>query len=130
VATSTIQRLIDSGLQFGEMSKQQAEQLVKQLVKIGDVQKKDAEKTINAIVARGRETSEQIAETVQREVSKQVTWLSERFDDLENRFEELAESITDRVNGGDSDEAAPAKKKAAGSSGVAPVAKSRAERDG
>ena len=45
----------------------------------------------------GRETSERIAANVQREVAKQVAIMTERFDELEERFEALTEMLVDRV---------------------------------
>ena len=44
--TSPIQKLIDAGIQFSDVSKKQAEKIVSQLVKAGDVQKRDAEKVV------------------------------------------------------------------------------------
>ena len=97
MANSTLQRLLDAGVQFGEMSRKQAESVVRQLVKAGEVQRGDAEKLIGGLVERGKDTSERLSEVIQREVSKQVTWMSERFDELEDRFEDLAESVAARV---------------------------------
>ena len=86
MATSTIQRLLDAGVQFGEMSRRQAESVVRQLVKAGEVQRRDAEKLIGDLVDRGRTGSEKLADLIQREVSKQVGWMSDRFDELEDRI--------------------------------------------
>ena len=46
MAKSTLQRLVDSGLQVSEMSRQQAESVVRQLVKAGEVQRRDAENLV------------------------------------------------------------------------------------
>ena len=167
MANSTLQRLLDAGVQFGEMSKKQAESVARQLVKAGEIQKRDTERLVNDLVERGRETSDRLSDAIQREVSKQVSWLSERFDDLEDRFEDLASSLAERVGNSEKSatdaapapaekkapvkkkapakktpatKKAPTKKKAAarkkaparkavGSSGVAAVATTRAERD-
>jgi polyhydroxyalkanoate synthesis regulator phasin len=93
----TIQQLIDAGVEFTEVSRNQADAFVKQLVDRGEVQRQDAERVVKALVDRGRETSERIAATVQREVSKQVGIMTERFDELEQRFEALTEMLVDRV---------------------------------
>jgi polyhydroxyalkanoate synthesis regulator phasin len=77
------------------------------MVKAGEVRRGDAEKAVQTLLDRGRETSERFNDTLQKEFSKQVSWLSERFDELEDRFEELAEKIAERVK---NETAAPAKK--------------------
>jgi polyhydroxyalkanoate synthesis regulator phasin len=97
MANTTVQRIVDAGADFSDMSRKQAESIVKALVKAGEVRRADAEKAVQTIVDRSRETSDRLGDNVQREVSKQMTWLSERFDELEDRFEELAEKIAERV---------------------------------
>ena len=97
MAQSSLQRFLDAGVQFGEMSRKQAESAVRQLVKAGEANRRDTEKLVADLVERGKETSERLSETIQREVSKQVSWMSERFDTLEDRFEDLAENLADRV---------------------------------
>ena len=93
----TIQQLIDAGVEFTEVTREKADAFVKQLVDRGEVQRRDAERVVQELVDRGRETSERIAANVQREVAKQVAIMSERFDELEERFEALTEMLAERV---------------------------------
>ena len=93
----TIQQLIDAGVEFTEVTRERADAFVKQLVDKGEVQRRDAERIVQELVDRGRETSERITANVQREVAKQVAIMSERFDELEKRFEALTESLAARV---------------------------------
>jgi polyhydroxyalkanoate synthesis regulator phasin len=93
----SIQQLIDAGVEFTEVTRKQADSFVKQLVQAGDVKKGDAETIVQQIVDRGRETSERISANVQREVAKQVSWFSERFDELEDRFEALATKLGEKA---------------------------------
>jgi len=93
----TIQQLIDAGVEFTEVTRERADAFVKQLVDRGEVQRRDAERVVQELVDRGRETSERIAANVQREVSKQVAIMTERFDELEARFETLTELLVERV---------------------------------
>ncbi|MFK7918431.1 MAG: hypothetical protein AB8G14_10165, partial [Ilumatobacter sp.] len=76
MAQSSLQRLLDAGVQFGEMSRKQAEGVVRQLVKAGDVQRRDTEKLVASLVERGKDTSDRLSDIIQREVSKQVSWMS------------------------------------------------------
>lgn len=106
MAKNVIQNLIDSGLALTEVQRQQAEKLVKDLVKSGEVRRKEAEKTVQALIERGKETSAMMSEVVKGEVTKQLGWLANRVDDLEDQLEGL---VTRMSNAGPS----PAKKTAA-----------------
>ena len=57
-ANSLIKRLLDAGMQFTEMSQEQAEKIVKELVKSGQARRKDSEKLVEELVSRGREAGE------------------------------------------------------------------------
>ncbi len=98
MSNSTIKKFLDAGTQFTEMSKKQAESLVKTLIKSGEMQRKDADKVIQKLVARGKETTDKISALVQHEVAKQVTAFSDRFDEMEDRVEALAKSVRGRAS--------------------------------
>lgn len=111
MAKNLLQNLIDSGIQFGEVQRKQADKVVKRLVKTGEVQRKEAERTAKALVEKGKETTASVAEIVQREVAKQLGWIAERFDDVEDQLEAVARRIADggrEVASDVSDAAAPA----------------------
>ena len=67
-----LKRLLDAGMQFTEMSQEQAEKLVKEFVKTGQARRKDSEQMVQQLVDRGRSATEQIVSTVQAELSKQL----------------------------------------------------------
>lgn len=110
MAQNALQRLLDAGVEFTNLSRKQAESIVSSLVKAGEVRRADAEQAVQDLLARGRETTDRLADSVQREVSKQIEWMSGRFDELEERFEELSERINERMQGGAPAGKAPAKK--------------------
>jgi polyhydroxyalkanoate synthesis regulator phasin len=97
MAKSTVQRLVDAGVEFTDMSRKQAESIVKSLVKAGEVRRADADKAVQTLLDRSRETSDRVADSVQQELSRQMTWLSERFDELEERLDDLVETVAARV---------------------------------
>lgn len=97
MAKSTLQRLVDSGLQISEMSRQQAESVVRQLVKAGEVQRRDAEDLVQRLLEMGRETTIRVAEQVEAELLRQVRQVSARLDDVESRVE----SLTSQLRAGD-----------------------------
>ena len=110
MANSTIKKFLDAGVHVTEMSKQQAESLVKSLVKSGEMKRKDADQAIQALVTRGKQTTDKISTLVQHEVAKQAAAFSERFDELEDRFEALAKSLINAANksGSGTESSAPA----------------------
>jgi polyhydroxyalkanoate synthesis regulator phasin len=106
MAASPLKKLIDGGVELADLSRKQIDTMAKQLAKVGDVRRKDAEQFVDELVHRSRETSdqfsasvEQIVTSMQREVGKQVALLAERFDELEDRLEDLAESLTGQRDG-------------------------------
>ena len=58
MAKNTLQRLLDEGVQFTEMSRKQAESTVKKLVKAGEVRRSEAEATVQSLLERGKETAD------------------------------------------------------------------------
>ena len=109
MAKSTLQRLVDSGLQVSEMSRQQAESVVRQLVKAGEVQRRDAENLVQKLLEMGRETTFRLAEQVEAELVRQVRQLSTRLDDVEDRLESLSRQVRERDSGSPAGEHTPAK---------------------
>jgi polyhydroxyalkanoate synthesis regulator phasin len=89
MAKSSIKKFIEAGVQFSEMSRDKAEEIVRKMVKSGDLRAKDAEQTIQTLVDRGRETTERIAAGVQAEVAKQLAVLQTQFELLESKLESL-----------------------------------------
>src|SRR5436190_3231028 len=91
--STPIKSYLDAGIQFAEMSRKQAEQLVQSLVKAGEVRRKDAEHLVQSFVERSRETTERLSSIVQGEVAKQLKAMTARFDELETRLEAMAPAV-------------------------------------
>ena len=53
MAKNTLQKLLNAGVQFTEMSRQQAESAVKTMVKAGEVRRSDAEAIIQQLIETG-----------------------------------------------------------------------------
>ncbi|MEP7048088.1 MAG: hypothetical protein ABI949_15460, partial [Ilumatobacteraceae bacterium] len=88
-----LKRLLDTGMQYTEMSQKNAEKLVSDFVKAGQVRRKDAEKTVQRLVERGRSTTEHLVGVVQSEVAKQLGRFAQRLDDVEARVEDVASGL-------------------------------------
>jgi polyhydroxyalkanoate synthesis regulator phasin len=125
MAKNSLRKLFEAGVQFHEMSRQQAEAAVKKMVKAGDVRRSEAEATVQALIERSRETALAIAEAVQNEVTKQLGWLANRVDDVEDQVEGLVSRFSPMASS-----SAPAKKAAARKAAAkkAPVKKAAAKR--
>ena len=89
MAKNPLQKLLDVGIQFSEMSRKQAEAAVKQMVKAGAVRRSEAEATVQAMLDRSRETAMAIGDSIQQEVSRQLGWLAKRVDELEDQLESM-----------------------------------------
>ena len=86
-------RLLDAGMQFTEMTQEQAERIVRELVKSGQARKKDSEKMVEELLSRGREAGGSAVASVQSELTKQLGKFAGRLDEIEARVEELAKKI-------------------------------------
>ena len=66
------QRYIDAGVEFTNMTRKKAEELVSELVKNGDIQTDDARARVDELLERGRQGTEAIVSAVRSEVSRQL----------------------------------------------------------
>jgi colicin import membrane protein len=103
-----LKRYLDAGLEFTALTQSRAEALVKDLVKAGEVQAEQARDAVTDLLERSRKNSEQLLETIRKEVRDQITKLGlvsqADMDKLEQRLASLF---------GGSAAAAPAKPAAA-----------------
>ena len=71
-ANDALQRYIDAGIAFTNMTRKKAEDLVSELVKNGDIQTDEAKARVDDLVERGRRGTEVIVSAVRSEVSRQL----------------------------------------------------------
>jgi len=67
-----LQRYIDAGIAFTNMTRKKAEELVSELVKNGDIQTDEARARVDELLERGRKGTEMIVSAVRAEVSRQL----------------------------------------------------------
>lgn len=128
-------KLLKSGLHVADLSREQADKLVRGMVAAGEVRKKDASKLVDAVMRQSEQAAEYIARCVANEVSNQLAHHTQRLAELERRVEELT---SQRPPEPDSDAVAPRRSRrtrrnaapgeAVGASGVAPIATSNPNR--
>jgi polyhydroxyalkanoate synthesis regulator phasin len=67
-----IRKYLDAGSVVGQVSRGRAEEIVRELVNAGDIRREQAEEWVDNLVDRSRRSSEQMLETVRREVAAQL----------------------------------------------------------
>ena len=68
----SLQRYIDAGIAFTNMTRKKAEDLVTELVQSGDLQRGEAKARVDELLERSRQGTEVIVTTVRSEVSRQL----------------------------------------------------------
>ena len=68
----SLQRYIDAGIAFTNMTRRKAEELVTELVQNGDLQRGEAKARVDELLERSRQGTEVIVTTVRSEVSRQL----------------------------------------------------------
>jgi polyhydroxyalkanoate synthesis regulator phasin len=68
-----VQRLLDAGADFSEMTQRNADRLVKSLVETGDLQAGQAQKAVSDLMEQGRKSRERLRKLIDREVQAQVS---------------------------------------------------------
>ena len=120
-----LKRYLDAGIAFTQMTRQRAEEIVRDLVEAGEVQSDQVQQFAQDLLDRSRENTERLIEIVRKEITEQVTNLGlVNRDDLarlRERVESLARSATPGRSGASAPKKAPAPK-------VASVAKTAAKK--
>jgi polyhydroxyalkanoate synthesis regulator phasin len=87
-----IQKLIDSGQDFTQVTRKRAEAIVRDLVKSGQLRVEDAQAAIEQLTERGRESTERMLAVIRDEVAKQLKAIGVLTKKDLGRLEELVRS--------------------------------------
>ena len=69
------QEYLDAGRAWTQMTREQAETVVKDLVKAGELQQKRAKKAVDDLLERSRKNAEELRKLVRHEIQSQVSAL-------------------------------------------------------
>src|SRR5437764_1184621 len=95
-----LRRYLDAGVAFTQMTRSRAEAIVKDLVKAGELQQKQAQKQVDDLVERSRKNTEQLMETIRKEVTAQLASVGIATKDDIARLEAKLEAKIDSANSG------------------------------
>ncbi|MDQ3147248.1 MAG: hypothetical protein M3R01_10035 [Actinomycetota bacterium] len=68
-----LRRLLDAGVAFTQMTRERAEELVRELTAAGEVQSEQTQAVVADLVDRSRQNTERLLETVRAEIRTQVS---------------------------------------------------------
>jgi polyhydroxyalkanoate synthesis regulator phasin len=69
------QQYLDAGKAWTQMTREQAESVVRDLVKAGDLQQKRAKKAVDELLERSRKNAEELRKVVRHEIQSQISAL-------------------------------------------------------
>ncbi|MGI8793458.1 MAG: histone H1-like repetitive region-containing protein [Acidimicrobiales bacterium] len=81
--SDNIKRYLDAGMAFTQMTRDRAEDIVKDLVKVGEVRRKEAGAAVEDLLEHSRKNTEEVVALVRKEVARQLKAVG--LDDLAKR---------------------------------------------
>lgn len=119
-----LKRYLDAGMAFTQLSREKAEEFVKDLVKAGEVRRKETEEVIETLLERSRKNTEDLVGMIRSEIADQLrnlglediakrAGLSSTVTDAAEKVDEAVEQVADVVDPGPEVAAKKAAKKSA-----------------
>lgn len=71
-AIDVVRKYLDAGVSYAQVTREKAEEIVRDLVKAGEVRAEEAQDMVREMVERSRERSEALSERVRTEVRDQL----------------------------------------------------------
>ena len=71
-AIDVVRKYLDAGVSYAQVTREKAEEIVKDLVKAGEVRAEDAQAAVKDLVERSRKSSEALSERIRSEVRDQL----------------------------------------------------------
>src|SRR3954447_9413669 len=67
-----LKRYLDAGIAFTQMTRERAEEIIRDFVRRGDVQREQTEQWVDELVDRSRQNTQHLMAMVRREVTEQL----------------------------------------------------------
>jgi polyhydroxyalkanoate synthesis regulator phasin len=88
-----LKRFLDAGMTFTALTRQRAEELVRDLVRAGAVQAEQAQTAVEELLERSRHNRDRLIETVRSEIDQQISRLDlATREDIERMFQRVVDS--------------------------------------
>jgi polyhydroxyalkanoate synthesis regulator phasin len=91
-------RYLDAGMEFSQMTRARAESIVKELIRAGEVQREQRQQRIEELLDRSRKNTEQLVDTVRKELTQQLSQIGVATKADIKRLESKIDSITKGSN--------------------------------
>ena len=105
-AIDVVRKYLDAGVSYAQVTREKAEEIVKDLVKAGEVRAEEAQDAVRDLVERSRKSSEALSERIRAEVKEQLA-------KVQPASQSDVDALAKRVAAVEKKAKAPAKKPAA-----------------
>ena len=112
-AIDVVRKYLDAGVSHAQVTREKAEEIVKDLVKAGEVRAEDAQTAVKDLIDRSRKSSEALSERIRAEVKEQMADVKEQLAKVQPASQADLDALTKRIAAVERKTKAPAKKPAA-----------------
>ncbi|HEY3701840.1 MAG TPA: hypothetical protein VGL32_06265 [Acidimicrobiales bacterium] len=124
-----IRRYLDLGAAFTHVTRERAEEMMRELVRLGDLQREQAQGWVDDVLDRSRKNTEALLDLIREEVSRQLSSMSlVTKDDVSRLVTRLTPAAARKGPAKKSTKKAPAKKAPAARAKKAPAKKAPAKK--
>jgi polyhydroxyalkanoate synthesis regulator phasin len=107
-------RYLDAGMEFSQLTRARAESIVKELIRAGEVQREQRQQRIEELLDRSRKNTEDLVNTVRKELRQQLGSLGVATKADLKRLEAKVDALAKKAaSSAPAKKASPAAKKAA-----------------
>ena len=103
-------RYLDAGVEFSQMTRARAESIVKELIKAGELQREQRTQRIEELLDRSRKNTEELVNTVRKELAQQLSTLGVATKDDLKKLEDKVNALSKGGAAKSAAKKAPAKK--------------------
>ena len=109
-AIDVVRKYLDAGVSHAQVTREKAEEIVKDLVKAGEVRAEDAQTAVKDLIDRSRKSSEALSERIRAEVKEQMADVKEQLAKVQPASQADLDALTKRIAAVERKTKAPAKK--------------------
>lgn len=109
-AIDVVRKYLDAGVSHAQVTRERAEEIIKDLVKAGEVRAEDAQAAVKDLVERSRKSSEALSDRIRTEVKEQMADAKEQLAKVQPASQADIDALTKRIAAVERKTKAPAKK--------------------